>query len=112
LIQQQAYYSVSLIRLGKMQTAYDKLSVLRSAVENEMVGRKLSAGILAEKQRGLDEIDRTIESTNQDMSVLREVVFIKKQITSVGQLSSLSQTLSKPYSQMRQAVAFLQEVRK
>ena len=112
LIQQQSYYSISLIRLGKLQTSYDKLLVLRSAVESEMIERKLSAGALAEKQRGLDEIDRTIELTNQDMAILREAVFIKRQINSVGQLSSLSQSLSKPYSQIRQAMTFLQEIRK
>lgn len=112
MIKSQAYYSLSLIRLGTMQSAYDKLLVVRDAVEQEVESRKLSVAIKAEKERGFQEIDRTIDAVLLELQPLQKSIFLEKSVKSVGQLSTLSTSISSPYSKVRQATEFLREIRK
>jgi len=111
-IEQNAYYTLSLIRIGEMQEAYDKMVVVRNAVESSIQNSELSSAKKGEKERGFQEIDRTILSTQQDFNVTKQKVLTKPGDSSLSSFSELSRSLAVTYSQISQVVEFLQEVRK
>lgn len=55
-----AYATLSLIRIANMQTATDQLGLLSSQVFETIQSSSPSANVLSEKQRGYDELSRTI----------------------------------------------------
>lgn len=111
-VQSQSYYALSLMKVGNMQSAYDKLLVVRDAVKADTDQRELSTSIRAEKQRGFDEIDRRLQRINTDMEPIKTDIYTGRRGFSVGHLSDLSKALSSPYSQMSQTRSLLQEIRK
>ncbi len=111
-LQREAYYSLSLIRLGRVQHAFDKLLSVRAEVEKDVMGRDLSSSQRAQKERGFNEIQRTTDLTNTRLTPIASDVFKKQNVRSLGDFSSLTSELNPVFSGINQTVEFLQEIRK
>lgn len=111
-IEKEAHRTQALIRMGRIQTAFDKLKVLRDAVNADVMAREMSAAKKAEKERGFNQIDENINTVQNDMGRSLNDVFSRQSITTLSQLNQLSSALQGPYGRMYKTVEFLQEVRK
>lgn len=105
------YFTLSLIRIGRVQTAIDKLTVVRNAVGQELDGRNLPSSQQAQKQRGLQEIDRTQQSIEQEFGPIAQATFSRQTESSLQSLTNLSTALTKTFTLIYQNVRFLEEIR-
>lgn len=111
-IEENAYYTLSLIRVGQMQEAFDKLIVVRNAVEQSLLEKNLTDSQSALVGRGFDEIDRNISDTSTKLSILKNEVTRNPGKSNLSEFNSLSTELTKVYASMSQIIQFLQEIRK
>jgi hypothetical protein len=111
-LESHTYYTLSLIKLGNMQVAYDKLKVTRDAVKAYVDTRPLSNTVRAEKQRGFDEIERNIQNADALFTPVKTEFYQQPGRGDLSSYSKLSTALNPVYAQINQVVQFLEEVKK
>ena len=111
-IETEAYYTLSLIRVGNVQQAFDKLVTVQSAVNEDVMGRQMSSAQLAQKERGFAEIQREIDRTSTIFAPIKNEVFGKMNVRDLGGFNGLIAQLSPVFAGMNQTIQFLQEIRK
>jgi hypothetical protein len=111
-LESHTYYTLSLIKIGKIQVAYDKLFFVRDAVKGYIDTQTLSSAVRSEKERGFAEIERTLDNVNANFTPVKNDVFKNPGAGSLSDYSKLSQELNPTYSQMNQVIQFLEEIRK
>lgn len=111
-LESHTYYTLSLIKVGDMQVAFDKSKVVRDAVKSYVDAQPLSTAVKAEKERGFAEIERNLQATEILFTPIKKDVFKPTQTTTLGDYTLLSSELNPVYSQINQIYTFLQEVRK
>jgi hypothetical protein len=95
-----------------MQTSYDKLTVTRDAMEEYINSQQLSTAVQAEKNRGFDEIDRSIQDINDTFTPIKAEVYKSPGKGDLNSYTGLSGKLGSVYAQINQALEFLVEIRK
>lgn len=111
-LESHTYYILSLIKMGNMQEAYDKLLVVRQATKTFVENQPLTNSQKSEKARGFAEIDRTVSSTDSVFTPLKVRLYGSPGQGSVGSYSELSTSLTPVYAQINQVIQFLEEIRK
>lgn len=111
-IQNHTYYILSLVKLGDIQVAHDKAIVVRNAVKSYMETLPLSTAVRAEKERGFDEIERTLQDANNLFTPIKTETYSSPGNRSLSEYSKLSTSLNPVYAQINQVYQFLEEVRK
>lgn len=111
-LQSEAYYTLGLIRVGRVQQAVDKLLVVRDAVENDVMSRQLTSAQKAQKERGFNEIQLVIDNTNTEFTPIKKKVFTDTDIRSLGDFSGLTSELNPVFAGINQTIEYLQEIRK
>ncbi|HZZ99068.1 MAG TPA: hypothetical protein VFG51_03985 [Candidatus Saccharimonadia bacterium] len=106
------YETLALLRITQMQSAVDQLSVTSDLIHTQIVARNLDATTMAEKQRGFDEVARTINSVKAAIlkaNQFHDRVSAQSNYTnsSYNQIVSM---LNAGYPQLRQADSFLVEL--
>ncbi|MEO8581206.1 MAG: hypothetical protein ABI425_01355 [Patescibacteria group bacterium] len=112
LLESHTYYILSLIKLGDMQVAYDKLLIARDVVKSYVQDQTLSTAVRAEKDRGFDEIERNIKVMDKTFTPIKTKVYSSSENKNLSAYSQLSSELSPVYAQINQVIQFLEEVRK
>lgn len=111
-LQSHTYYILSLIKVGSMQIAYDKLLVTRNAVQEYVNTQPLSTAVKAEKDRGFAEISRNIVSIDTTFTPIKTQLYSSPGKRSLSDYTQLTGSLSPVYAQINQVIAFLEEIRK
>lgn len=110
-IEQEIYYTLTMIRVGRVQTAIDKLVTVRDAVKTEIESQNMSPSIQAEKTRGFDEIERTLTQVNVTFEPIRNSSLRRENNNSLQAETELSKSLTPTFALINQTVKFLQEIR-
>lgn len=111
-LQIEAYYTLGIIRIGRVQTAIDKLRVVRDAVFADVESRELSVTAQAEKTRGFQEIDRSLQDLESSFNPIRTATLNQEREGSLKSDTELSKSLEPTFTLINQTVRFLQEIRR
>lgn len=111
-IESHTYYILSLIKLGNMQVAYDKLIITHDAIKEYVESQQLSTAVRAEKERGFEEIDRNMALIPTLFTPVKTKVYLSPGSGDLGRYSSLSSDLNPVFAQINQVIQFLEEVKK
>lgn len=111
-LESHTYYTLSLIKVGYTQIAFDKLLSTRDAIKNYTDQQELSATKRSEKERGYEEIQRTIDSIDPVFSPIKNDIYTAPGNGSLAGYSQLSQRLNPVYAQINKVIQFLEEIRK
>lgn len=111
-LQIEAYYTLGIIRIGRVQTAIDKLRVVRDAVFADVESRELSVTAQAEKTRGFQEIDRSLQELETSFNPIRTSTLNQEREGSLKSDTELSKSLEPTFTLINQTVRFLQEIRR
>lgn len=111
-IEMESYYTLSLIRVGRVQQAFDKLLSVRTQVEENVMNRQLSSAQKAQKERGFAEIQREVDQTAGTFAPIKDETFSKMRIRDLGAFNGLTAELNPVFAGMNQTIQFLQEIRK
>lgn len=107
-----SFETLALLRITFMQSAVDQLRVATDLVKKNLETKQLIPTVVAEKQRGFEELDRTIEDVRTTIATANE--FHDRQTTSTrygaSSYTQLTDMLGKGYPQLRQAESFLREL--
>lgn len=109
-LQSESYYTLGLIRIGRVQTAIDKLKYVRQVVFDKVMSQEMPTHIKSEKERGFDEIDRTLEQIDQNFTPIKNQTLTKTN-NSLNTDTQLSRNLTDTFAKMNQTVQFLEEIR-
>lgn len=105
-----AYRSLALIRLGDIQTVYDKSLIIYKDVLAYHKANPTSPLKQAERERAYREVDKTIEQVKEDLRVARTAYSNQKAMNRSSYNSNIVSGLSKVYSGTSQFLAFIEEL--
>lgn len=110
--QSLAYESLALLKITLMQSAVDQLRVATDLVQKQVGSKNLSATAMAEKQRGFDELGRTIDSVRDSIAKANEYHdrVAKQDSYSESGYNQVRDMLNVGYPKLRQAESFLLEL--
>jgi alpha-galactosidase len=107
-----SYELLALLRITNMQSAVDQLTVASTLLQTQAQAANLDPTTLATKQRGFDEVSRTIDAVKVFLTQANQ--FHARLVTqnnySSSSYSQLAATLGKGYPQVSQAESFLREL--
>lgn len=106
-----AYATLSLIRIANMQTATDQLGLLSSQVFETIQASSPSANVISEKQRGYDELARTIGTIKEFITkaMNRYESNIGNDFTQ-SSYSQLVDILGSGFTKLKQGESFIKEL--
>lgn len=111
LIQQQSYSALALIKIGLIQAALDQLSVAKTALDAYISTANVSETVRIEKQRGSEEITRTITSIQESISTAILTYDENQESTSDdGGFREIQTTLTKGYAGLTQSLEYVKEL--
>lgn len=110
LISGLCYEALSLIKIGAIQTALDQLVITQGDVNDYISTAQISETIRTQKQRGSDEVSRSIDSIKQTI-----VASMDAYDTGLGHpdnslFRKIQEALSPAYSSLTQAGEFIKEL--
>lgn len=109
-----SYKSLSYIAYGRLQTVYDKTVSVKAEVLANVEKEEQNGLRLGEKRRALEEIDRSLASTKQNLDAVRSTF----QPTQAGRVQTFDassygntiEKLSTVYAELYRNLSFLREV--
>ncbi len=109
-----AYSALSLIKVSNIQSATDQLGLLTAQVFDQLQTSSPSASVLSEKQRGYDELSRTITDIKTVLfGVMKRLEDLDQQNSfNLSTYSQIVDTLGQSFSKLRLAQSFLKEFAK
>ncbi|MBI5151398.1 MAG: hypothetical protein HZA34_02370 [Candidatus Pacebacteria bacterium] len=107
-----AYSSLALIKISNIQSATDQLGVLTGEVYTSIQESSPSATIFAEKQRGYDELARTIETIKMSTKKATQQYdnISGRDLFTQGAYAQIVETLGTGYAKLKQGESFIQEL--
>lgn len=111
-LESHTYYILSLIKVGTVQEAYDKLIVVKNAVRAYVDQQPLTNTQKSEKERGFAEIDRTIQTLDTSFTPVRNELYGSPGSGDLSTYSNLSKRLNPAYANLNQIIQFLEEIKK
>lgn len=109
-IQQHSYFTQNLLKIGRSQTALDKIRFARTEIISTLQTPALSSFQRSQLDRASQEIDRSINEIDQGISKVKSDIFPKSGRGTLSDVTQASKNLSAPYAQMNQALEFLREL--
>lgn len=109
-ITKAAYQALSLIKIGGMQAAIDHLEVTQSKLDDYISTLKVSETVRTEKQRGSQEITRSI--ADMKVVIADSLTNYDRMLSNSDSSSfhSLQQNLNKAYASLTQTLEFIKEL--
>jgi hypothetical protein len=109
-----AYSSLILVRIATIQAANDQLGSLTAQVFDSIKSASPSATILAEKQRGYDELSRTIVQIKEALfeATTRYTEAALQDSFSASTYTNYSQYLQPAFTKLKQGESFIKELAK
>lgn len=104
------YQALSLIKIGGVQASYDELNAIKPQVDAYITNSNFSDTIRLQKQRGSDELGRTLTTIKQ--SITDAITEYDNNIghTDVGTLNTIEGKLGPGFSGLNQGSAFVKEL--
>jgi hypothetical protein len=110
--QHAAYTALTAVKMGEIQTAIDSSSVLVTDLKGTVNTTDISAADRAVKQRGLEEVDRLLQRSKNNL-LTQHTQFLRYTVSGNYNEPTYRQFQSDiefSYTQLRQAYNFLREV--
>lgn len=107
-----AYSSLSLMKMGNIQTAVDNTILVREYMADQIDQSSLAAAEKEIKLRGLEEVDRLVQAARNNYAKLREdyMLFTRQNNYSEQNYRAFQGNAEYSYLQLRQSLSFLKEI--
>lgn len=101
----------SMIKIGQMQIAIDKLKLVTAEVRTYVFNQDLPANTAAEKTRGFNEIDRVTAQLEINFKTISDKFYANPNQASISSYNQLTTQLTTPYAELNRVVEFLEEIK-
>jgi hypothetical protein len=105
----RSYFTLSLIAYGQMQSVLDKTMSVRDDVRQHTEATETNALRLAEKKRGLDEIDRNLTQVQNSLLKTKANIFLNPDKSGEGTYGQTVRDLNDAYANLSRSLGLLKE---
>lgn len=111
-IEALCYEALSLIKIGSIQAALDQLIVTKDELDKYILEAKTSETVRSEKQRGAEEITRSIDSIKTNINLALESYDKELENADLSLFQKVQELLEPGFAGLTQALEFVRELAK
>lgn len=110
LVEDTSFRTMSLIRIGEMQSVYDKSRIILTDLEESLSDADVSALKKAERERAFAETDRSLTQLKAEIDTVHQIYATQEDLVRKNIYDRILRELSPIYAKLSQNLSYLAEL--